>query len=456
MSLASPLLEARLSTIQATARSSLPIPEDEAIGRAALRKASLRLLPLFGIGYLIAYMDRVNVSFAALQMNHALHFSASVYGLGAGLFFLSYAACEVPSNLLLVRFGARRWLARIMLTWGLISMAMLFVRTPREFYLARLALGAAEAGFFPGVIFYLSQWFPAEKLSQAISRFYIALPLSSVVMGALAGTLLDLQGHLHLAGWQWLFFIEGLPAILMGLLFLYLLPDDPNKAAWLNVDQRSWLLRNLQHDAANTAAAPTSHNLSRAFREPRVWLLGTFFLCLYICSYGYTFIAPMMIQQATNYGNTRVGLIVVLFGILGAIAMLLSGWHSDRAGERYFHTLVPTIVMAIAFVVVSLTLRPVIFLPAFGIIVLCLCSFQPPAWALPSTFLHGKSAAIGIAAVNTVAICGGFVGPWWLGIAHDLTGSYQRGLLTLAVPALVGSAIILVIRRHSKAHSSQQ
>src|SRR5580658_2767857 len=195
------------------------------IGRSALAKASWRLLPLIGLGYGVAYMDRVNISFAALRMNQDLHFSASVYGLGGGLFFLSYALFEVPSNLFLVRFGARRWIARIMLTWGLLAMGMMFVRTPVQFYVMRFLLGLAEAGFFPGVIYYLTLWFPAQHRGKAISRFYVAWPLSSVVMGAVAGTLLNLQGRLGLAGWQWLFLVEGLPALAMSGVILLLLPD---------------------------------------------------------------------------------------------------------------------------------------------------------------------------------------------------------------------------------------
>jgi ACS family tartrate transporter-like MFS transporter len=209
-----------------------------AIGRSAQRKAGLRLLPIIGIGYGLAYMDRINISFASLQMNRDLHFSASVYGFGAGLFFIGYALCEVPSNLALLRFGAKRWLARIMFTWGLLATAMLFVRTPLEFNIVRFLLGMAEAGFFPGVIYYLTLWFPAHMRARAVSRFYIALPLSSVAMGSVAGWLLGLGGKLGLAGWQWLFLIEGPPAALFSFVILRLLPDNPTQAAWLTADEK--------------------------------------------------------------------------------------------------------------------------------------------------------------------------------------------------------------------------
>jgi MFS transporter, ACS family, tartrate transporter len=445
-----------LSTAEAPAHCPSPLPEADSTGRAALRKASLRLLPLIGIGYLIAYMDRVNVSFAALQMNQALHFSAAAYGLGAGLFFVTYAVCEVPSNLLLVHFGARRWLARIMFSWGLVSVAMVFVRTSWQFYLVRLALGAAEAGFFPGVIFYLSLWFPVAKRSQAISRFYIALPLSSVVMGSLAGLLLNLNGHLHLAGWQWLFLIEGLPAIILSVIFLLCLPDGPQQAAWLTTSERNWILHQLQIEAAHSAATHNTGDIIRAFREPRVWLLGVFLFCLYLGLYGYTFTAPAVVQQVTGFGATEVGLIIALFGILGALAMLLNGWHSDRSHERYLHALVPALMMAVAFVAVGLSDRPAIVLPTFALIFIAVCAFQPPAWALPTTFLSGKSAAVAVSTINMIAICGGFLGPWWMGEDHGVSGTYQRGLLTLAIPALLASAIILVARRYSKAEAAQR
>src|SRR5580704_4180537 len=245
---------------------------EAAIGASAMRKATLRLIPLIGLGYGAAYMDRVNISFAALQMNRDLHFSATTYGFGAGLFFLSYAACEVPSNLLLYRFGARRWLARIMVTWGLVAMAMVFVRSPTQFYIARFLLGIAEAGFFPGVIFYLTQWFPPELRARSVTRFYIAWPLSSAVMGGLAGVLMGLDGRLGLSGWQWLFAIEGLPAVLLGVVFFMLLPDGPASARWLTEPERSAVLER----QAETAPAARGHSgsIRAALEDARVWLLG--------------------------------------------------------------------------------------------------------------------------------------------------------------------------------------
>src|SRR5271165_6617647 len=249
------------------------VAELDAIAKSAQRKAGLRLLPLLALGYGMAYVDRVNVGFASLQMNRDLHFSATAYGLGAGLFFIGYALCEVPSNLLMLRFGAKRWLARIMFTWGLLAAAMLFVRTPLEFYVLRFLLGVAEAGFYPGVLYYLTLWFPARMRARAISRFYIALPLGSTVMGGLAGWLLGLNGKLGLAGWQWLFLLESLPAVLFSLVILRALPDRPENARWLSEDEKAWISRTLRVEG-DRALLGHGAGVLQALLSPKVWMIG--------------------------------------------------------------------------------------------------------------------------------------------------------------------------------------
>jgi MFS transporter, ACS family, tartrate transporter len=426
----------------------------EAVGRAALRKASLRLLPLIAVGYGIAYMDRVNVSFAALQMNRDLHFSASVYGFGAGLFFLSYAACEIPSNLLLVRFGARRWLARIMFTWGLLSIGMLLVKTPIEFYVMRFGLGVAEAGFFPGIMYYLSRWFPARQRSRAISRFYIALPLSSVVMGSLAGALLHLQGSLGLAGWQWLFLVEGLPAIVLSVVFLLYLPDGPESAAWLDAEQRNWLLAALRSDDAAAGGVHTGREVRYALCQARVWVLGVFLLCLYIGNYSYAFTAPTVIQRVTGMGATQVGFVVAMLGVAGAISMLVNGLHSDKMNERYQHVIAPCLLSTAGFTIAGLSTRSASLFMGLACIVIGFNAINATVWTIPCSFLAGKSAAAGIAAINMIAMIGGFVGPYWMGLAADLTGSYQRGLLACAVPTAIGTSIMLAVRHFALLNAS--
>jgi ACS family tartrate transporter-like MFS transporter len=309
-------------------------PNLAAIGASAQRKAAWRLLPIISIGYGLAYMDRINISFASLRMNSDLHFSATVYGLGAGLFFIGYALCEVPSNLLLLRFGPKRWLARIMLTWGLLAASMMFVRTPLEFYSLRLLLGMAEAGFFPGVIYYLTLWFPASMRARAVSRFYVALPLSSVLMGSVAGWLLGLQGKLGLAGWQWLFLLEGLPAALFSFVIFGLLPDGPAKAKWLTLDEKSWLQRQLDADSAH-AHLGREAGVLQALLSPKVWLIGLFFFSALTCSYGYGFSAPAILQAVTGWNVSQVGYLVACFGVAGAASMLFGGVNSDRTGGLF-------------------------------------------------------------------------------------------------------------------------
>ncbi|MGB6690291.1 MAG: MFS transporter, partial [Terracidiphilus sp.] len=285
-----------------------------------MRKASLRLLPVIAIGYCLAFMDRINISFASLRMNDDLHFSATVYGFGAGLFFIGYALCEVPSNLLMLRFGARRWMTRIMLTWGLLAAAMMFVRTPLEFYSVRLLLGIAEAGFFPGVIYYLTLWFPASMRARAVSRFYIAYPLSSTVMGSLAGWLMGLNGRMGLTGWQWLFLVEGLPAALFSVVIFYALPDGPADARWLTPEEKSWLRRQLDNDSSR-AHLGHGAGVLQALLSPKVWMIGMYFFFALTASYAYTFSAPAIFQAATGWSVGGVGAFIALLGIGGAATM---------------------------------------------------------------------------------------------------------------------------------------
>jgi ACS family tartrate transporter-like MFS transporter len=392
-------------------------------------------------------MDRVNISFAAVQMNRDLHFSSTIYGLGAGLFFVSYALCEVPSNLLLVRFGARRWLARIMLTWGFIAMAMMFVRTPVQFYCMRFLLGMAEAGFFPGVVFYLTEWFPPAYRARAISRFYIALPLASTVMGSLAGGLLSLNGRLSLSGWQWLFLVEGVPPLLLSILFWRYLPDSPKDAQWLSGAEQTWLQGELT--AAASQALKSTHtraDLWAVLRDKRVWLIGIFYFCELTVLYGWAFSAPVILQGLTGFTVGRVGSLIAGMGVLGALAMLLNARHSDKARERPLHIAVPCVLMAAGFLVGGLTAQPVLAVMAFTLTVVAYNAAQGPSLAMPAAFLSGRTSAIGYAVINGIAMVGGFVGPYWMGRARDLTGDYQRGLLTLAVPCVVAAVLIYVLK----------
>lgn len=420
---------------------------DDAIGRSAVRKAGWRLIPLIAFGYGTAFMDRSNISFASLQMNHDLHFSATVYGFGAGLFFLSYAACEVPSNLLLCRFGARRWLSRILLTWGLLSIAMMFVRTAPEFYVVRFLLGMAEAGFFPGVVFYLTQWFPPNMRARAISRFYVSLPLSSAFMGAIAGGLLDLNGRFGLLGWQWLFLVEGLPAVILGAIFFFYLPDKPADAKWLTPQESAWLTDQIE---ADSACAEHTHDIGRALLDRRVWLIALVFLCMLSCGYAYIFFAPAIFLRLTGLSITHVGYLMSAISLVAAVAMILTAHSSDRTGERYWHVAIPFLLVAAGFIIAGTSASPWLAVPALAILVIAFTALQCPLLAIPPEFLKGKTMAAGIAAMNTIGMIGGFIGPHLMGLAKDATGTYQRGLLFFTLPALIATAIMLWMRNTAR------
>jgi len=424
----------------------------ELIGKAALRKASWRMIPLLGLGYGIAYMDRINISFASLQMNRDLHFSGTVYGFGAGLFFVAYVACEVPANLLLFRIGARRWLALIMLVWGLLAMAMVFVRTPMEFYAMRLVLGAAEAGFFPGVIFYLSEWFPVRMRARVISRFYIAYPLASMVMGAAASPLLRLQGRLGLAGWQWLFLLEGLPGVLFSGVLLRYLVDKPRYARWLSGAERDWLLREMANQPDDGGHGDS---VASMLRDRRVWILGACIFCVLTAGYAYQLSAPAILQAATGLSVAGVGWLVSAAGLLAAVAMLVNASHSDKTGERRWHVAGPFLLGALMFLASGFSRTPWVVAGALTVVSICLAGLQTPLLAISASFLNGKSMAAGAATINMVGMTGGFIGPWAMGVAKDHTGDYRMGLVALVVPSLLGAALVLTLRVRERARVAE-
>jgi MFS transporter, ACS family, tartrate transporter len=426
--------------------SSIFAATDAAVGARAQRKAAWRLLPVIAIGYGLAMMDRINISFASLRMNNDLHFSATVYGLGAGLFFIGYALCEVPSNLLLLRFGARRWLARIMFTWGLLAAAMMFVRTPHQFYTVRLLLGMAEAGYFPGVVYYLTLWFPASMRARAVSRFYIALPLSFVVMGSVAGWLMGLGGRLGLAGWQWLFLVEGLPAAFYSFVILRMLPDGPEHAPWLSDDEKRWIKTQLNADSARAHLGHEA-GVVRALFSPTVWAMGLFFFCVLTCSYAFSFSAPAILQGVTGWSIGQVGALVACIGVAGAAGMLFGGSHSDRTGDRALHCIVPSCVMAACYFVASYGRPPWLVVTALGMSFVAFNALQAPALAVPTQLLAGRAAAAGLAGMNTIALFSGLAGPYWMGRVKDATGSYNSGLLGLIVPSLTAACIAFAVTR---------
>jgi len=428
------------------ATASLIVDGEVSALSRALRKARWRLLPLLGIGYLVAYMDRANISFAASSMNHQLHFSSYVYGLGAGLFFLSYAACEIPSNALLLRFGARRWLARILLTWGLLAGAMVLVRTTHAFYGLRLLLGCAEAGYFPGVLYYLSLWFPSAQRARAIALFYISFPLSTVVMGAVAGPLLALDGRLGLRGWQWLFLLEALPAIVLGVWMWKALPDGPQSAKWLAEDEREAIEIALEPDVAGTNRSAAAR-LSAVLRAPKVWLMGVFMFCMLGMGYAVTFFLPTMLGELMGWTAGEAGRAIAVAGVGGAAAMVLNARHSDKTGERRWHTVLPMLMMGVAPLLAGIHLRGAVAGLALLSMVVWNGAMQGPMLSVATQVFRGKNRALAIATMNMCGICGGFVGPYWTGWMKGVTGGYAWGVGVLIVPAVIAAGCMLWVTR---------
>ena len=403
-----------------------------------IAKLTWRLVPFLFLLYIVAYLDRINVGFAALQMQQDLHFNDAVYGAGAGMFFWGYLTLQVPSNLVLQRVGAKRWVAVLMMAWGLISSAMIFVTTPRSFYILRFSLGAAEAGFFPGVILYLKTWFPASARARTVARFMTAGPLSGVVGGPISGALLNLHLQLGLAGWQWLFLLEGLPAILLGGVVLAYLTDRPEEASWLSNLERGWLMDTLRNEE-RVAVAARGSDVRAALFSVRTWMLVVLYFGLTMTSYGISMFLPKLIHSVSGVSNVVIGLLSAIPYVAAAIAMVLVGLHSDRTGERRWHAAVPAFAGALALGVAAYSNSLAPLIAGISVALLGVFSIMGPFWAMPTTLLSGTAAAVGIALINSVGNLGGYFGPRIIGEVRTATGQYRGGLLVIgAAMALSG------------------
>ena len=419
--------------------------------RGTLSSMAWRILPLLGVAYLFAYMDRVNVSFAALQMNADLGFSATVYGLGSGLFFLAYALFEVPSNMICAKVGARRWIARIMITWGLLAAGTMFVQTAWQFYLIRFLLGAAEAGFFPGLIWYMAHWFPKAVRGRALSAIYVLGALSGVVIGQLSPWLLGLDGRQGFEGWQWLFLVEGLPAALIGLLVLVFLPDEPERVRWLSPEQKAWVEGALTKDAEEHGP-PDAHGVIAALAHPQVWRLGLFGFLTIGTAITFTLSAPQIVQAATGFDTVAVGQLASLAGVLGALGILVAGLLSDRTGERFSTMVVSIATVGLSYAVMALTLhgQATLFITAYLV-------WAFSTWAVSfgnlmnwPDLLPKHLLAVGCAAINTVSQVGAFLMPYAWGAAQDATGGFQTGLTGLAIGAGLSVLVALMARAEAR------
>jgi D-galactonate transporter len=398
------------------------------------RKIALRILPILFAAYVVAYIDRVNVGFAKLQMLSDLRFSESVYGLGAGVFFLGYFLFEIPSNLALHRVGARVWICRILITWGIISGCTALVRTPTQFYIARLLLGIAESGFFPGMILYLTHWFPSHRRAQVLALLLTGFPISGILGGPASGAILRFTANAHgLAGWQWLFILEAIPAVLLGFVVLFAFNDRPADAPWLTAEEKSTVAADLAAESSAKDSARTHHTIRSVFLSPRVWLMTAIYFGTQMGSAAIGFWLPTIIRQSGVSDPFAIGLRTVMPYALALVFMLVIARHSDRTRERRWHLILPCLAAAVGFALCTQQHRsPTLALVGIHLAVAGAVTAVPMFWALPTAILDGAAAAAGIALINCTANLGGFFSPAIMGFLKTRTGSLDSGLLLIA------------------------
>ncbi len=417
--------------------------------RRTILKVSWRLLPLIVVCYLINYIDRTNVSVAALTMNKDLGLSATMFGLGAGIFFFGYAFFEVPSNIVLRRVGARLWIARIMITWGVISALMAAATGPISFLALRFALGVAEAGFFPGMIYYLTQWFPSAVRARAISILYIAVPTSNVIAAVLSGAILGMDGVLGLKGWQWIFIIEATPAVLLAFVVLWLMTDRPAVATWLKPEEREWLESELEAERTRIESAGQMSML-RALVEWRVLVLSAIYLTGVTASYGVVFFLPQIIK-GLGLSNFTTGLVTAIPYVFGTIGLVVWGYSSDRYNERRWHLIISTSVAAVGLFCAGWFSHSFWAVAAFAVAAIGIYGSRPSFWPMPSLFLTGGAAAVGMALINSIGNLGGYLGPIVVGMIKDSTKSFEMALYFLGACALLSAVITLFATRATDA-----
>jgi ACS family tartrate transporter-like MFS transporter len=415
------------------------------VEQRTMKKVFRHLIPFLMFCYFFNFLDRVNVGFAALDMNKDLGFSASVFGFGSGILFLAYMLCETPSNVLLTRFGARKWLARIMISWGIIACCMMFVTGKYSFYTIRVFLGAAEAGFFPGIIYYLTLWFPGVYRARVTGLFMACIPLSAAIGSPLSTSLLYLNGTLGLRGWQWLFLLEGIPSILLGVATFFYLTERPRDATrWLAEDERDWLDRRIvaEHDRKQ---AELSLGMWQTLINPRVLVLSLIAYCLASITLGVGFFLPLIVKEF-GLTNMQTGLVAIIPPAFGAAAMIWWGRKSDRAMERKYHLFAAMALAAIGIAAAAFVNNPALKMACLTLSAMGVYACSPVFWTLAPNFLTGPSAAVGIAFINSVAALGAFVAPWLIGLIKDATGSFSYGLLMLAALVMAGGFLLLSIK----------
>jgi MFS transporter, ACS family, tartrate transporter len=426
----------------------MPLVVEDQREAAVVGQVSRRLLPFLFLLYIVAFLDRINVGFAYLQMHTQLGFTDEIYGFGAGLFFAGYFFFQLPSNLILIRVGARRWIAGLMVVWGLVSTSMIFVRTPHGFYLLRFLLGAAEAGFFPGMVLYLKSWFPARARARSIAWFMTAGPISGVVGGPISGALLSLH-HIGLQGWQWLFVMEGVPAIVLGGVVLIYLTERPEVAGWLSADDRSWLTETLSRESQQNSAHGRA-SLSAGFRSGMIWLLVLVYFGINTCAYGIMLWLPSVIHGLSGFTNLQIGILTAIPNFAAAVMMVLVARHSDKNRERRWHITVSALAGAAGLVLTAYTHSAIPVLVGTSLAIGGAFAMDGPFWAMPTGLLTGSAVAAGVAVINSLGNLGGFFGPAILGWVRGHTGGFRGGLLVIAATLTAAGGIVLLVRARSE------
>jgi ACS family tartrate transporter-like MFS transporter len=415
------------------------------VAQTTRRRIARRLIPFLLLLYVVAFLDRVNVAYAGLEMTHALGFSDRVFGLGAGIFFIGYLLLEIPGALLVERWSARKWIARIMVSWGLVTLGVAFVHTPGQFYAARFLLGAAEAGFFPGVIVYLTHWFRADDRAKAVAMFLIGIPIANIVGSPLAGFILRVHWY-GLPGWRWLFLLEGIPAVVLGVVTLFYLTDWPHQARWLGPEEQEWITSELEREK-NTKLTARSFSIAQALREPAVIACALVYCFGDVGLYGFTLWFPTMLKRASGLPTLTVTLLAVLPYVVALAADLANGWHSDRTGERRWHVALPLFIGGVALLIgLGLNLSLPLQMALFGVLAAAIHCWQPPFWALPSSVLTDSAAAASIGLINSVGHVGAFTGPYLIGYLKTRTQSFTPGLLCLAASLFLAGIIVLQVK----------
>ena len=415
------------------------------IEKRTLRRITWRIVPFIMLLYFIAYIDRVNLGFASLTMKGDLGFTASMLGFGAGIFFWGYFLFEVPSNIVLHKVGARIWIARVMLTWGIISGAMAFVTGPTSFYVIRFLLGAAEAGFFPGIILYLSYWFPARHRAGVTAFFMAAAPLSTALGSPISAALLEMNGVMGLKGWQWMFIVEAVPALIFGVVVFFYMTDKPEQAKWLKEDERAWLIKAMNEENAKKSHS-AKHSIMSGLANPRVLALSLIYFGTSAGLYTLGIWAPQIIKQL-GVSSMTVGYLNAIPPIVSVVAMVLWSRHSDRTGERTWHVILACLAAAVGLVVAAGANSIVGLIAALTLVNIGISCAKPPLWSMPTNFLSGAAAATGIATINAIGNLGGFAGPAMIGWVKDQTGSFSGGLYFVAALLILSAVLTLVLSR---------